>query len=64
MNIELVALFCPTCERETLAEAPPCWDGHDDCPDRACVECGTALVLDAAAVSLALPAAARSRRAA
>ena len=48
MTAELLFLYCPTCLRECLAEAPPCPDGHgDECPDRACVDCGTALVLDA-----------------
>ncbi len=48
MASELTVLYCPTCRRDSLAEAPPCPDGHDErCPDRACVECGTALLLDA-----------------
>ena len=48
MTTELLSLYCPTCARECLAEMPPCPDGHgDQCPDRACVECGTALLLDA-----------------
>jgi hypothetical protein len=58
MSDALVVLFCPTCGDERLAEIPPCPDGHgSDCPDRACVECGTALLLDAA-----LFAAANARR--
>jgi hypothetical protein len=45
---ELLFLYCPTCARESLAEAPPCSDGHgEQCPDRACVDCGTALLIDA-----------------
>ncbi len=44
---EIEMLYCPTCARVQLAEAPPCPDGHDDCPDRACLQCGTALVVDA-----------------
>lgn len=60
---DLTVLYCPCCERECLAEAPPCPDGHgQECPDRACVECGTALLLDAQLVQL-VPAR-RSRRAA
>ncbi len=48
MIVELTLLYCPTCRRDSIAEAPPCADGHDErCPDRACVECGTALLLDA-----------------
>jgi hypothetical protein len=53
---ELLSLYCPTCARECLAEAPPCQDGHGDgCPDRACVHCGTALLLDVALFQLAHP---------
>jgi hypothetical protein len=65
---DLLLLYCPTCARDSLAEAPPCPDGHgDECPDRACVECGTALVLDAplfATLPRRRPAAAPSRSAA
>jgi hypothetical protein len=44
----LLLLYCPTCGDERLAEAPPCPDGHGpDCAERACVECGTALLVDA-----------------
>jgi hypothetical protein len=44
---ESVVLFCSTCGCDCLIEAPPCPDGHGpDCPERACVECGTALVVD------------------
>jgi hypothetical protein len=51
---ELALLYCPTCRRDCLAEAPPCADGHGlRCPDRACVECGTALLLDAPLFQLA-----------
>ena len=50
-------LYCPCCERETLTETPPCADGHDgDCPDRACVDCGTGLLFDAQLVALIAPA--------
>ena len=54
MTIDVITLYCPSCARECLAEAPPCPDGHgDSCPDRACVECGTALLLDAPLIDLA-----------
>ncbi|GAB2464045.1 hypothetical protein [Jatrophihabitans fulvus] len=57
-------LFCPACDRETAAETPPCADGHGaDCPDRACVECGTAVLFDALVVQLIRPRR-RSRHAA
>jgi hypothetical protein len=61
VTVELLCLYCPTCARERLAEAPPCPDGHGvDCPDRACVECGTALLLDAPLFELAGAVRARS----
>ncbi len=57
MTPEPLYLYCPSCEREELAETPPCADGHGDhCPDRACVSCGTALLLDAQLVQLIRPA--------
>ncbi|SHG73322.1 hypothetical protein SAMN05443575_2652 [Jatrophihabitans endophyticus] len=56
MTAEPPYLYCPHCERECLTETPPCVDGHGElCPDRACVECGTALLLDAPLIQLALP---------
>ncbi len=52
MTLDSAVLYCPTCARECFAEAPPCPDGHGSaCPDRACVECGAALVVDAALFS-------------
>jgi hypothetical protein len=37
---------CPSCGGERPFEAPPCPDGHGaDCPELACVECGTALLV-------------------
>jgi len=59
MIAELPIVFCPTCGGPRPAETPPCADGHGDfCPDRACVECGAALTLDAALPrhNVALPA--------
>ena len=38
--------YCFTCGEDAPVEAPECVDGHEDCPDRACLVCGTALVLD------------------
>lgn len=61
--VELTVLFCPTCGTDVAAEAPPCPDGHGArCPDRACVECGTALLADLLG-PLTDPAPARSSRA-
>jgi hypothetical protein len=40
-------LYCAPCDGKRLFEMPECPDGHGaDCPDRACVECGTAIYLD------------------
>ena len=49
---------CPTCGDECDFVQPPCIDGHTEdggeCPEWACVECGTALVAgDAVVVSVA-----------
>jgi hypothetical protein len=37
--------YCPECRDERVFEQPPCEDGHDDCPDWICVDCGTGLVI-------------------
>jgi hypothetical protein len=38
---------CPVCGRSATLVAPVCTEGHgDQCPDRLCVECGTALFVD------------------
>jgi hypothetical protein len=40
-------MHCPVCAKVCLVETPPCGDGHgDECPDRACATCGTALFVD------------------
>lgn len=40
-------LHCSNCADFRLVETPVCADGHgEDCPDRACTECGIALFLD------------------
>jgi hypothetical protein len=37
---------CPRCGNERRFERPPCVDGHGaDCPEWACVECGTAILV-------------------
>ena len=44
-SVETMFLYCPTCARDSLTEAPPCADGHGDCcPERVCLDCGTALL--------------------
>ncbi|MBL7490780.1 hypothetical protein I6A60_21035 [Frankia sp. AgB1.9] len=43
---QLVRMFCPQCADERPFERPECLDGHGaDCPERACVECGAAVLL-------------------
>ncbi|ADP80328.1 hypothetical protein [Pseudofrankia inefficax] len=43
---QLVRMFCPKCADERPFEQPECLDGHGaDCPERACVECGAAVLL-------------------
>ena len=38
--------YCPECVQERQFERPECLDGHGaDCPERACVACGTALLV-------------------
>jgi hypothetical protein len=36
--------YCPGCRAERVVEQPPCLDGHEDCPEWACTECGLAIV--------------------
>ena len=36
--------YCPGCRADRVVEQPPCVDGHEDCPERACTECGLAIV--------------------
>ncbi|TDC86666.1 hypothetical protein E1285_22620 [Actinomadura sp. 7K507] len=39
-------MYCSTCGDERVFEQPPCPDGHgEECPERACVECGTAILV-------------------
>lgn len=37
--------YCPACRDERPVEQPPCPDGHAECPELACVDCGTAIVV-------------------
>lgn len=41
-SAELMALVlrCTCCGEDRVFEPPPCPDGHDDCPDLMCTECG------------------------
>ncbi|MEV5573109.1 hypothetical protein AB0L06_23960 [Spirillospora sp. NPDC052269] len=39
-------MYCSTCGDERRFERTPCLDGHGaDCPERACVECGAAVLV-------------------
>ena len=41
-----VLRHCPTCGEEREFETPPCLDDHgEECPELACLECGTALLV-------------------
>ncbi|MBL7499331.1 hypothetical protein I6A84_06170 [Frankia sp. CNm7] len=43
---QTVRLYCPECADERPFEQPECLDGHGaDCPERACVECGAAVLV-------------------
>ena len=38
---------CSVCGDERPFERPPCADGHGDlCPELACVDCGTAILIE------------------
>ena len=46
MTAELY-LGCAECGESRAFEQPPCADGHGaDCPERFCLDCGTAVLLD------------------
>ncbi len=39
-------MHCSTCGDERWFEQPPCEDGHGaDCPERACANCGAAVIV-------------------
>lgn len=38
------AWYCPGCRAERVVEQPPCPDEHAECPEWACVVCGTAII--------------------
>lgn len=40
-------MHCSTCGDEREFEQPPCPDGHGaECPERVCVDCGAAVLVD------------------
>ena len=49
------ALPCPTCGDDRPFVQPPCADGHTDdggeCPEWACADCGSAVVIGEPAVA-------------
>jgi hypothetical protein len=49
-------LYCSTCGDERLFEQPPCPDGHgEECPERACTECGAAVLVGLPPVAAPAP---------
>jgi hypothetical protein len=43
----MIELYCPECAELQAFEQPPCVDGHGaDCPERFCLNCGMALLID------------------
>jgi hypothetical protein len=43
---EALIRHCITCGKERPFQQPPCLDRHGpDCPERACVQCGEALLV-------------------
>jgi len=51
--------FCPECRDEREFSPVPCLDEHADCPERACVDCGYAVMVGWLAVDVAPPPRAR-----
>ncbi|MFN2477722.1 MAG: hypothetical protein ABR615_00900 [Pseudonocardiaceae bacterium] len=52
----LTDLYCPECAELKAFEQPPCLDGHGvDCPERLCVTCGVALLIDLPVEPVARP---------
>jgi hypothetical protein len=43
--VEERELRCVICNGDMLFEAPPCADGHDECPELVCTRCGAAELL-------------------
>ncbi|GAA4375668.1 hypothetical protein AB0C69_27575 [Actinomadura sp. NPDC048032] len=59
-------MYCFTCGDERVFEQPPCEDGHgEECPERACADCGSAVLvgLPPAATAPARPRASETARA-
>ena len=54
--------YCPGCRAERVVEQPPCLDGHLDCPEWVCVECGTAIVFGWITEELVSPPATKRSR--
>jgi hypothetical protein len=44
-GVDMTEKYCPACRAVRLVEQPPCVDGHADCPEWACIECGAAIVV-------------------
>lgn len=53
--LDVRVLMCAECGDERTFEQPPCADGHDDCAEWACVDCGFAIFLDPVVVAAVAP---------
>jgi hypothetical protein len=53
--MEVEFLPCPTCAVVVVVDVPPCAEGHapEECPERACTQCGAALLRDPLVLVLA-----------
>ncbi|GGK87664.1 hypothetical protein [Mangrovihabitans endophyticus] len=49
-------LRCVICDADMTFEAPPCVDGHDECPELLCTRCGAAEILFPHALRVRRPA--------
>jgi hypothetical protein len=55
----MIEACCPECAELEALEQPPCLDGHGaDCPERLCLSCGTALLINVPVAPLPRPLAA------
>ena len=45
LSIEAEIYDCVVCGTDRPFGQPDCGDGHDDCPERFCLDCGSAILL-------------------
>lgn len=46
--------YCPDCRAERAIVQPPCADGHFECPEWACIECGAAIFVGWLSIDVAV----------